>query len=285
MEDYEFRWRAPTPSRSTRATSAVPASLKHYEDLNAESSYNLNSSSSYLKQSSSSYSSSRRAISEARDLVRESSVPPRSFYGAADSARKSRLEDIKEYTKDILNSDDANLFSVGNYKITITPTAESWTRPSRFWYSPYSATTAALLDAYSPRRFPDFVFGKIGWTPGQGIRAGRAVSVTPSSYFSRPSSYWVRRPSSVAPGPAFDEESFYKRPPSVYNPPPRTTEPSYYSNPAPRSDFYRPIYESKPLNVDRTSKFYHYYIPRHYPGTPMLGGYLMPTGGTYKWKY
>jgi hypothetical protein len=53
----------------------------------------------------------------------------------------------------------------------------------------------------------------------------------------------------------------------------------------PRNDFYRPLYDTAPMKVDRTSKFYHYYIPRHYPGTPMLGGYLMPTGGTYKWKY
>ena len=283
MEDYEFRWRAPTPSRSNRATSAVPASLKHYEDLDAEQNYN--SSSSYLNQSSSNYSS-RRAISEARDIVRESSVPPRTFYNAYDNASKSRLEDIKEYTREAMR-DDSDLFSVGNYKITITPTAESWTRPSKFWYSPYSATTAALLDAYSPRRFPDFVFGKIGWTPGSGIRAGRAVSATPSaaptSYFSRPSSYWNRRPSALALNT--DDTTYYRPPSSYYNPPPRNEPLSYYGNPAPRNDFYRPIYDSKPLNVDRTSKFYHYYIPRHYPGTPMLGGYLMPTGGTYKWKY
>jgi len=94
----------------------------------------------------------------------------------------------------------------------------------------------------------------------------RTGSRIPSSFFDPPSSFGSRRPDPTyvggyyRPSASAPRKSLYT--PRTYEPPTRTS------------------FSSKPF-----SRYSHYYVPRHYPGTPMVGGYLFPTGGSYGWRY
>jgi len=317
-------------SRNVRATSVLPASLKHYEDL-AEADEDYIAGTGYLNRG---LHQAKRALSEARDILRASSVPRESSvsrYMNSSSAyekKSSKMEDIQEFSSEILRERRENkaLNDMGTYKITVTPQADYWSTsiPRRLYTR---STVAALLAAYSPRHFPDFIFGRYG-----GSTLHKPVSATSDYYDSTLQSSLVDSSSATARKlNSYDFDSKYNRSAATaasnsrnydrssvgaydfegskrrssleeMTPAPRPRQSSYdmYNNRESSSQReLDDLYSSSRYNYDlnsmensssiikdkRKSKYYHYYIPRHYPGTPMRGGYLVNAGKDYGWKY
>jgi hypothetical protein len=325
-----------------------------------------------------------RALSESREYVRESSVVPEEKLSRFN--RTYRLEDIGGGFSSSSARDNSDYSELGNYKITVAPRASSWITPTSFNYSPQSAYTNALLEAYSPSNFPDFVFGKYGVNASGGITS-KPISATQNYYDKHPllatkfereeiSSEFPRlRKSSILDDSSeyfssstaarkefdsskflsksstnsaskdygtlardsladFDRDSYAKE--FNRSAKPTTAARDFLLNScagglvrdkelAARSfggvtragsggvrkdpkqavrDFLAanaedeegiPIKRYNPYESDtfrtplprtsRFSKFFHYYIPKHYGGTPMLGGYLVPKAGDFTWRY
>jgi len=357
MEDYEIHWgrskRSVTPSRHVRATSAAPASGRHYE---LDSYAGSGSASSALRSSeiaeeiggldgyflNSGLYRAKRALSEARDMLRESSVARESSVMESSETMKSKrhhLEKIQESSASALNSADY----LGSYKITVTPTVEeSWSTslPNREWVSPNTALTAKLLEAYNPSKYPDFIFGKYG----SGDRLHKPVSATLSYMEQKPlffdrETFSAARRSSLPSASANRYASDYNaattsassklNSSNLYSSESATTAAANTSSTSRRSaaaqdstssyasklasnyyndrrnlyntsasdnsrynkNYYTGSYDSSTDSAyignktRRINKYYHLLIPKHYPGTPMLGGYLLPSASPYTWRY
>jgi len=167
-------------SRNIRATSVLPASLKHYEDL-AEADEDYIAGTGYINRG---LHQAKRAISEAKEILRGSSLPRESVSrynmssSSYDKKSSSRMEDIREFESEVLRERRENkaLRDMGTYKITVTPQTDYWSTriPARLYTR---STVAALLAAYSPRNFPDFIFGRYG-----GSTLHKPVSATTDYY-------------------------------------------------------------------------------------------------------
>jgi hypothetical protein len=147
---------------------------------------------------------------------------------------------------------------------------ESSVEPSNY-YSSYAAARRDRLNQIREQTVKDFddEINDYFRSPSKSLLAPARSRIPTSIWESMATPYrpsWRRDDPPFGgayfrPAPAEPRRSYYT--PRVYEPPSSTSSLS-----------------SKPFN-----RYSHYYIPKHYPGTPMVGGYLYPAGGSYGWRY
>jgi len=231
MYDFEF------DARKFRAASAMPIGRRLIDDE-----FSAATGNDFMKNLRSSVG---RSLSVARDVIRESSVDPSSYYNSYATARRDRLNQIREQT--IRDFDD----EVGDYLRS----------PSKRYYS-YSV---------APRSRDT---GRGFWMPYYSYPY---TSLLAPSRSRLPSSIWDNLASPYTPSWRRDNPPYGG---AYYRPAPSEPRKSYYTPRTYEIPSSTSSLSSKPFN-----RYSHYYIPKHYPGTPMVGGYLFPAGGSYGWRY